>query len=428
MNSNKNTKSININNFPLEKISIAVNIVGLLSITLMVLFTQKTITYDEPFHLKTVELLIKEGFSIDFLRGTDVSAPGPLYAITHYVFLPLTSLTTPGIRLVNIILLLFIIVILKFSLDTVGYSKSLSFSVSIMSAPIIWPISGMALTEIPAMFFAYLGLMILFFALYSSNCKNTSKLFWSLLAGIFFGFSILGRQTFLVILPAIPLLLLRKPYFSFARNNLKYVVAFITISLIGPSIQFFIWGGLVPSSQARIAEGISITHGILYLSYSAVVMFIFCPTFFSLGKKVNMIIFVVSMTTNLATGLINITPGMSVAEKLLPEGLTLLYSRGLSSIILSFGIVLFASIINNILNNKNDSFFIFICVSILFMSLSSIKVTHLFSSRYVACAVPLILLGSVKYSQDIEDRWKVIRYSMGNLLGFLSLASYFGFS
>lgn len=427
MKSVKNGLLTSINNLSLEKCCIAVNVIGFLTILLTVLFAQKGITYDEPYHLATVDLLIKKWFSIDFLHGTDVSAPGPLYALIHYFFRPLTNLSTPGIRLVNVLFLFLIILTLRFILNLVGYSKTTSSAFSIMSAPIIWPISGMALTEIPAMFFAYLGLSFLLFVLYSSLQNKISKLFISFFGGVLFSFSILGRQTFLVVLPVIPILLFNRPYFSYAKRNLEYIITFITMSLIAPCIQFSIWGGLVPPAQSSISDGISIIHGVLYLSYSGVMMFIFSPNFFSQRKKVNIIIFIASLVINLALGIVEMTPGMSVAQRILPEGILLLYSRGLSSIILSCGMIFLASIIKNIFNNKDDSFFLFVCIAILFLSLSAVKITHLFSSRYVACAVPFILLASVKYSQWKEDKWRILRYFLGNLLGFLSLVSYFFF-
>ncbi|QEI42468.1 hypothetical protein BMF77_03077 [Dolichospermum sp. UHCC 0315A] len=405
-----------------ETISLLINIIGFGCLMAKIILTKTSPTYDEPAHLKTVELLNHYGLSLQFLKGTDVSAPGPLYAIVHYLLQGITHLQVPGIRLVNISFLFLIIVILVYTFREMKYKKLWFLSFGIMSVPIIWPISGMALTEIPAMLFACLSILLLLVALESKN--SFSSLLLSLLAGGFFGLSILGRQTFLVMLLALPLLAIQSPNNTNQNSRWKYILIFLTTAIIMPAIQFYIWGGLLPSGQAGISTGFSITHGLLSLSYAGIVMLILAPNWFSLEWKFNVQIFLTILLLNLIFGLVDIKPAMSLAQRFLSDGFQTIYSRGASSFILAIGIIFGISTIKNMWKNRNDNVFLFLCFSMLLLVLSSIKITHLFSSRYTATSVPFMLLVSAKYSQDTENYWKIPRVAFGNILGFLTLASY----
>ncbi|MDB9375961.1 glycosyltransferase family 39 protein [Nodularia sphaerocarpa] len=405
-----------------EIINLLINSIGFLLLIAKVILTKTPPTYDEPYHLKTVESLNNYGFSLQFLRGTDVSAPGPLYAIVHYLFQGITNLQVPGIRLVNIIFLFGIIVILILTFRQMKYQKLWFLSFGIMSVPIIWPISGMALTEIPSMFFACLSIFLLLVALDSQS--NFRSLLISSIAGVSFGFSILGRQTFLVMLLALPLLTVQSSNKTNAKNIWKYILVFFTTAIIMPAIQFYLWGGLLPGGQSGISRGFSITHGLLSLAYAGVVMIIIAPNWFSLGWKFNLKIFLITLPFNLIFGFFDIKPAMTIAQRLFSDSFQLIYSRGASSFLLAIGIIFGISTINNMWKNRNDHIFLFLCFSVLLLDLSAIKITHLFSSRYTATSVPFMLLVSSKYSQDQEDYWKLARTLFGNTLGFLTLSSY----
>ncbi len=90
---------------------------------------------------------------------------------------------------------------------------------------------------------------------------------------------------------------------------------------------------------------------------------------------------------------------------------------------MALGIIWAASSINNMRKNRNDRIFLFLCCSVLLICATPAKITHLFSSRYTATAIPLIILVVNKYSQETYS--KAIRMAMGNILGFSTLSSYF---
>ena len=134
-----------------------VNILGLLLLVVAVCFSPSSYVYDERFHILGVELLKNQGLSLEFLQGTGRSAPGPLYFMIHYLFEPLTNLNGPQIRLVNLLFFVLTIAALFLICKSFSFSNPLISSLSIMATPLVWPIAGMALTEIPSMFFALLG-------------------------------------------------------------------------------------------------------------------------------------------------------------------------------------------------------------------------------------------------------------------------------
>ena len=162
MNMLKITKDFN----PAQLASVLVNFIGFVVLLTCVLLSPHALVYDEVYHLPLVDLLNQYGLSYRFLRGTGQSAPGPLYPIIHYIFQPLTNLQAPAVRLVNILLLLLLILVLSLTLQKIfKIPQPLVSSLTIMGLPMIWVITGMALTEIPAMLLATLAIFLIFIAL-----------------------------------------------------------------------------------------------------------------------------------------------------------------------------------------------------------------------------------------------------------------------
>src|SRR5689334_3522763 len=74
---------------------------GLTLLLFQVFYFNRPPFYDEIEYLKDVTALQVHGFSRTYLLSLAGSA-GPLYSVVHYIFLPLTSLEPPAIRLVNV--------------------------------------------------------------------------------------------------------------------------------------------------------------------------------------------------------------------------------------------------------------------------------------------------------------------------------------
>lgn len=394
--------------------------IGLLCLFFHSVLVKRLPIYDEVFYMQEVKLLQTFGLSIPFLEGSK-TATGPLVAIVHYLLQPLTYLEAPGIRLVNCFLLVLLIVVLVFTFYLLKSKSPWVSGFTIIATPMIWVVSGMALTEIPAMFFASGGILLLLLSVDDRVNHKSSRVLLAALGGLAYSFSILGRQTFIVVLLALPLLAVRN------RRNWVNILVFFTASIVLPAIVFYIWGGIVPPSHQRSnyipVGGLSINYGLLSYSYTASVFLIYAPKWFSLKLKTSIGVIAVTVISNFIFGYINITPAYSVVHNILPEFMVTLYSKVVSSILASFGVLFFLATAKNFWKNRHDPVFAFLCLSMFLVCSTPFKIIHLFSSRYVATAVPLILLVADRYSKDTY--WKAVRMAIGTVLGFFLLRSYF---
>jgi hypothetical protein len=413
-------------------LSLAISLFGLLLLLANTLGESKPACFDEIFYIKEVTLINKLGVSLDFLRSSQV-AVGPLTAIIHYLLQPITHLQVPSIRLVNFFLLVLIFLVLIGSLNILGYVKPIFHVLTMVAAPILWPISGMALTEIPAMFFSSLGLYFFLIVFCSKpdtkldilNQKYPLKSFLSLLGGLLFGFSILGRQTFLVGLFAFPLLLLKEAY------TRKYIYLFLSTSLLLPIFVFSIWGGIVPplhlSRQGYIStETFSIVNGFSSFAYTGIVMAIIAPKCFILQRKMLLgaiFISTILLTINLFYNFLEISPAISVVSRIFSSSPLNIYVKVCSGILIVFGVFFVFIIYQMIIENKNDLVYVFLCIYFFLLSITPFKIVHLFSSRYTATTLPILILLTARYSTN--DRWKPLRLFLGVVAGFLILRSFF---
>jgi hypothetical protein len=417
-----------------QYLSLIVAIIGLGLLFLNTLLENKPPIFDEIFYVDEVNLINKLGISLEFLRDSQV-AVGPLTAIIHYFLQSITHLQVPYIRFVNFLLLIGIFLILISSLKILGYIKPSLHVLQMISVPILWPASGMALSEIPAMFFSSIGLYLFLLAFCqefdskwtSLNQKYPIKLIASSLGGLLFSLSILGRQTFLVGLLAFPILLIKD------IDKRKYIYSFLFAALILPIIVFIIWGGIVPplhlaKSGYISKETFSIVNGFLSFSYAAIVMVIIAPKTFILSRNLLLIIIFCSTIlsiTNIFYNFITITPAKSLASKIFPDALSLIiYTKFSSGFLAVFGLIFLIVIFKMILENKHDLIYVFLCIYFLLLCSTPFKIVHLFSSRYTATTLPIMILITARYSST-NDIWKPIRSIVGIIAGFLILRSFF---
>ena len=111
--------------------------------------------FDEQWYLDNVNILKNYGVSKQFIL--EVKGPaGPLHAIIHYLFLPLTDLKLPYIRLINIGFTLPILFVLYRIHKLLKAKNAIAATLGFYAVPMIYVCTGMALTEIPAMLFAVL--------------------------------------------------------------------------------------------------------------------------------------------------------------------------------------------------------------------------------------------------------------------------------
>jgi 4-amino-4-deoxy-L-arabinose transferase-like glycosyltransferase len=388
---------------------------SLLVLLVFILRTGPTLIYDEPFHMETVHRLEHQGFTAEYLRGASQSSPGPLYAVVHTALRPLTAWQAPAIRLVNFAFLLITMALVWTALRLRGSSRALAAALSLLAAPTMWVISGMALTEMPAMTFAMAGTVCLMLLPRLTEEQGSKPWFVAALGGVAAGLAVTGRQPYLAVFCAAPALVDRRTW--------KLVALFLAAGAVLPGMLFSVWGGISPPQLTDITKGISPTHGVLALAYGGAMVAIVTLRWFGLGWKINTGAAVIAMAANLAFGFLEITPARSLAERCLSGTVLPIYSRFAAGILLALAVLFVLSTLKNIVDRRRDRTFLFACLCGGLICLTAMKVTVQFSSRYVATAMPWLLLSAEQYWEP--GGWKTARALMGAALGLMTLASYF---
>jgi len=414
-----------------KTICYSLTLIALLILTIMVATIHPPLLHDEPYYQGTVDTLNQYGFSIAFLNNSKIM-PGPLYAVLHKFLAPITNLEVPGIRLVNVVLLgLTILLIIGVGYLTEFTSPVLS-ALCIISIPMTWVLSGLSLTEMPAIFFMSLGILLLFWSIKEDETINNNKtqlvsakqIIAALLGGLAMGIAIIGRQPLLVVLAAVPILAID------SRSRIQ-ALCFVLSGAILPILLFSIWGGLTSPAWRDFVEAVgttntqtfSIKHLILAYCYAGGITLILAPKFFSYKLKITLIIVIISIMMNSLFGWLEFIPMKSLSSQFIPESLFPIYTRMFSGLLFSLGVLFVASSFKNILNNRQNLKYIFLVMTMLFICFTTLKVTIQFSSRYVAQALPLFVLIAAPYTE--ASYFRATRIVMGSVLGLAILTSYY---
>lgn len=400
-----------------------------LVLTFITLMRHEVPFWDESYYLENILLLKELGFTKEFLINYKGPA-GPTYAIIHYFLSPLTNLQAPYVRLVNILFLLFSIFILFLTTKLLNGKgiKNVAFALSALSIPTVYTIAGMALTEVFAVFFLSIFIYIIIYA----YIENKNSWILAIIAGLSLSLGILGRQPILMILLALPLFFIDyNKGFKIGQKSKDFSVflsiIFIT-SLIIPVTIFTVWGNIQPISQASTGAGLAPNHLVLALGYSALFVLFINPTFFNIKKDISnklefFAILLVSILLNIFLLEVSYTPFTTVISNIISDNHLPIYSIACGSILTSLGFLfLYYFIKKQIL--QGDRINIFLSIGFLLIIMTSIKVTHQFSARYVAQAFPLLLL-AVNFKRDNIKVIDIITLIIGGILGIISLESYF---
>lgn len=167
--------------------------------------------YDEQWFLDTLDLLNRQGLSLGFLRKFP-GAAGSTFTLLFAAVDRLFGLGFPWLRFTNIALLAAAAALIwRILVATSERSAAAApappspalLAASLTTLPTVGVSAGMALTEMPALFF----IMVSMFLLTLAREPNAKALAW--LAAIGCGgtiaVAVLGRQNYLVMLPALTL-------------------------------------------------------------------------------------------------------------------------------------------------------------------------------------------------------------------------------
>jgi hypothetical protein len=388
--------------------------------------------YDEEDYLRNVYLLHTYGFSIEYLKH-HIGAAGPLHSVIHYFLEPLTKLQPPYVRLVNIAFLLAAMYTISLTLKLLGRTSSCSLYV--MAIPMTYVIAGLALTEMPAIFFLALGI---FFIIKSTQKNNFSaaSIFLLIAGGGCISLAIIGRQPYLVVVAAFPILFIDK---NINAKSIFSLLITIAVSLAMPLYIFYVWKGLVAPQEASFFNGIA-QEGTLYrpdffilcLAYFSIVFFFIAPHFFLVPNfliynKKNIaviwsIVLVCIIAFNYYYRLIVFLPLFSVVNKILPYSIMNAASILFGSAIITLAIVFVARIIYKYYEHGFSKYYLFYALASVLVAFTCIKITGQFSSRYAAQAIPLLIpLANYFYK---PGRFTVYTAAAGVLFGLISFLSY----
>jgi hypothetical protein len=403
-------------------------IAGLLLLSSAAIFNPNPFVFDEPLFPPNVELMEKYGFGKRFLLEMIDQAPGPLYEFVHLPLKGITNLEPRPMRIVNLILFFLIIAVLStiYQQSSFARKQAIYLSFHIIAITTLWQVAGLVLTEIPAMLFATLSFLIgiLLLKLPPEDTKRT--LLYSILMGITAGLAILGRTPYLVMIPAFFGVLFVNRFFN--KQEISIPVAFgpfaiIALAMIVPI--FMIWGGMVPPLQPRVEGAIQPWHGLLACAYAGVIGFILNPKWFKFNQTI-LILLLVAYIFFYILGLLELgfeyAPMATTVIRVAGLHAFNMYVKLISPLLATFGFYFLICCWYRGKENLTNLVYIFALLTSLAILASSAKISHQFSSRYVAQAAPFLVI--IFANIDERDNWKWIRLGIGITMGFLSLNTY----
>lgn len=394
------------------KISIGCNIIGLLLLVGAVSLSPTRMIYDERDHFSVTKNMLKYGI-IQSLTLTSHSAPGPLFSFIHILASPITKIKPPLIRFVNIAFLLGIIMVSAKMARNLNLSNPTLVALSILSVPFTYPIAGMALTEIPALF-CFSIFMLFFLKIINQKDNDLMAVSNVIIGAIFAGLSIIGRQIYLLALLAI----------SIVGNEIakRWLIFFaVAAALLTSGWVFFIWGGITPPSLRSIG-GLSLTHVLLSFGYFGFATLFIAPGWLRLTRStiiISLLLLPLLMVIHFSPD----PPAYPLAKILLSDKLLTIYQQLTTILMACFAIIWIYSLIVNGWGVKNDKSMLFIYSTLLLISITPLFISIQFSSRYVSSGIiPLIL---VLGEYIIPNPFTLIRYSLGIIIGIGSLLTYY---
>jgi hypothetical protein len=393
---------------------LAVNLLGFAGLILMTVAAKEVhLAHDEGWYLETATTLRAEGLSVDYVRELPGVA-GPLYPFVHVLFAPLTGLHQPGIRLVNAALFAISTVFIGLLFRLRRLDHPFASSWHLMATPMVYGVVGVALTDVPALLCFYASVPLLLMAVSppapGRPARAVTPYALASLAGLCFGLAVIGRQQYLAALGALPLLALS------SRAAWPVLIAYGAAALPLPAVVFAIWGGLVPPKTQYVEHGITIVHGMLSFGYAGVAYTIYDPRFLIRPRYLALI--ATSIVLHMYFRYSEVLPSIVIVTHHLPSSLVPYYAPAGSGLIIGLGCCIFAELWRIGLTSGDDHQLRYLCAIAFLLLLTPLRINHLFSSRYMIPALPLLLL--IAESRAKDSFGKSLRMGAGCVLGLLS--------
>jgi hypothetical protein len=374
------------------------------------------IIYDERYFIKDLPLLHEHGLTPTFLTLLS-GAVGPLYAIVHAAFEPLTHLHPVGMRLVTVFLLILLSATLLFSFRRFDTVDPWVAAGSVLIVPMTWVLSGIALSEMPAMVFVGLSLYCQLRGLEHVENRLTCRL-WFAASAVTIGVAVWGRQPYLL-LAGIPVLLA-----LLDRRFWPTTLIFVAVVMVLTVPLFIIWHGLTPPSHLFFQKfPLSFGNILVSLSYIGICLLLLEPTLIWPERKILVGLFVVLTALNAAFSLSVVHPFRQVVDRLLPESLLPVYGVVSGAVSLTLGVGTFLFLCRAVWRDRADLRRVSIGMGLLGLAVWPALTGPEYSSRYTAMCLPYLLLMAEPWR-----RWNlgtVAAAAVGCALGAVSLRTYY---
>lgn len=418
--------------------------------------------YDEVYYHQYATDLAEKGMGVEYLREL-IAPPGPLHGIVHYALGWATELRPIPMRVVTNGVFLAAGVCASFLLWRVGRREAW-YGVGLLYAiPFSGVVIGVSLTESSAMLAATLATLLVVVAsqVLESGGREVGcgkRRQWIgygavVMAGFAYAAAVWGRQNYLVVLSALPLLFFRVAGFAWRP--------WLLVTLLGGAgavLLFGIWGGLVPeavrfvsvgrgeSEPVGVVAGLNIVFGIRSLAYAAVAFCVLAPGVFRLGWRLVFLCGMVALLGCLIFEPMRFLPSAYLFSKILGEDFLAPASIVFGAGFAFFGFWLFASVVWNCLDlvsgdalgmreesvelfdrlgrtGFNEKLYLFAAAAWLLILASNMKISHQFSSRYVVVAAPFLLITAIYHFRPTTVAF--LRLIGGFALSMLLLANYY---
>jgi len=403
-----------------ERPGLIAGILALSLLAVMIANSPSNRCYDETFHLNLAQDVLERGWSVASTSPNNQSAAGPLYSAVHLFALQAIRIEAPAVRFVNYFFLVSVIVTLAYSARDGSSKLAWLAGFSVVSVPFAWPCAGLALTELPAL--AAFSLFVLAM-LHILRVEETDSLFrmcgWAAAAGLLLGLSVLGRQTYLVVVPVVGFMCFLIP------RKAPLLLLCLTVAAIACGWLFMLWGGLVPPALARVDGGLRLEYGALSLSYVAAATLFLQPRWLrppsggvSLGALGLGIVFAL-----LCRDYTN-PPAKSLLIGVFGERAGLAFGFMVNSLFMTAGILWAWTALQRCWQARRDPLRVFLFLTLFVLVAAPMKVSHTFSSRYLVGLLGVLVL-VLEIPSNTACRWYAVRMSVGSVLGAAILWTYY---
>jgi 4-amino-4-deoxy-L-arabinose transferase-like glycosyltransferase len=386
------------------------------AIVAIALTSAKPLFYDEvEYLLGTAALLDRLGPGRAFLLEYAHPA-GILFGLMHWVLEPVTGFWPPALRVVNPVLALVMVLVVARLVALARAPHPWTATATLAFIPMMWVLTGLALTEMVGMLFAVLGLWG-FVHVAESPADRASRWVVLALSGIAVGLAFFSRPPLFVIAFA-PLAYLAGTQRLWKESAVFFAAAAVTVSPV-----IVVWGGLVPPKvHFFAASAYSPAHTALAMGYAGVTMLLLCPAWFDQSRALLAGAIAAAMVGNMLWPVLELAALTTVANRVLPSALAAVYPRMVGGLCLGIGAVFLWVTVRRLVANRRDAAWMAAAVSMVLILLAVGKITHQFSSRYVGAAAPFMVIAAARYRRF--DRLELVGAAVGAALGAASLLSY----